>query len=450
MKQEDRKKVFIRTFGCQMNERDSDGVKGLLLNEGYALTEDIGSAGVVLLNTCSVRQHAEERVIGRLGLFDKLKRERPEIVIGILGCMAQEHKENFFKRMPCLDFVCGPGNLHEVPRLIKHAAAGGGKVCAVDRIDDPDAPINLMSYRSHSVRASVNIMSGCDHRCTYCIVPLTRGKERSRASADIIEELRGLIERGYKDILLLGQNVNGYGRGLGEKIDFTGLLEKIQRQAPPERLRFTTSHPKDAGRRLFEAMRDLPSLCAHLHLPVQSGSSRVLKRMKREHTREWYLERVGEYRRLVPEGSLTTDIIAGFCGETGEDFEETKSLMREADFDSAYLFKYSPRPQTPAYRLPDDVPEDIKRSRLAELIALQRELTLGRNRQWIGRKVEVLFEDHYADERPRSFGRSRQFKRVVVHSVRSLASQTRTVIINELANETLCGELAGRLECKQI
>lgn len=437
------KQIFLQTFGCQMNERDSEGVKGLLLDRGYAFTDEMESAQVILFNTCSVRQHAEDRVFGRAGILAKIKKERPGTVIGVMGCMAQEHGEKFFGRIPSLDLVCGPGNIADIPDILDRVMTGGARrVTAVDRINDPEYTMDQVQYRSHRVRASVNIMSGCDHKCTYCIVPMTRGIERSRPSADIVREVRELAGRGFKDILLLGQNVNCYGKKLDEGIDFADLLLKLDREASPERVRFTTSHPKDANLKLFEAMRSAASVCEHLHLPVQSGSSRMLRRMKREHTREWYLERIAEYKRTVPGGSLTTDLITGFSGETDEDHEATKKLIVEAEFDSAYIFKYSVRPGTPAEKLPDDVPEAVKSARHQELLELQRAVSFAKNSKLIGSVQEVLFEEEDPALPERSSGRTRSYKRVVVQSPSDLEGQTRRVRIRQVLNETLIGDLA--------
>ncbi len=424
-----------------MNERDSEGVKGLLMDRGYAFTPNLEDAQIILFNTCSVRQHAEDRVFGRSGILSGIKRERPDTVIGVMGCMAQEHGEKFFSRIPSLDLVCGPGNIAEIPDILDRVLEHRVRVTAVDKIDSPEYTMDRVQYRSHRVRASVNIMSGCDHKCTYCIVPMTRGIERSRPSDDIVREVRELGARGFRDILLLGQNVNCYGKKLEENVDFASLLEKLDREARPERVRFTTSHPKDAHVRLFEAMRDVPSVCEHLHLPVQSGSSRMLRRMKREHTREWYLERIAEYKKTVPGGSLTTDLITGFSGETDADFEETKKLMLEAEFDSAYIFKYSMRPGTPAEKLPDDVPEDVKHARLQELLELQRAVTFSKNSRLIGTEVEVLFEEHNPEVPNKATGRTRTYKRVVVPGApgKDFEGVTRRVHINQVLNETLIG-----------
>lgn len=433
--------VFIQTFGCQMNERDSEIVLGNLFKRGYVPASDAGSADLLLYNTCSIRDHAEQRLFGRMGHFKHLKAARPGMIIGILGCMAQEHGPEFFRRNPEIDLVCGTGNLSQVPDLVEAIREDRAPRVATDRLDAEYA-LEDAGWRKDPYRANVTIMVGCDHRCTYCIVPYTRGVERSRSSADIVEEVRALERRGFREIMLLGQNVNSYGKGLEEGVDFAGLLEKLQSQAPGiGRIRFTTSHPKDAHTRLFEAMRDLPSVCEHLHLPVQSGSDRVLRRMKREHTVEWYLEQIDEYRRHVPDGSLTTDAIVGFPGETEEDFEDTVRLFEKVGFDASYLFQYSPRPGTPALKLADDVSPEEKSRRLQRLMSVQRAVALDRNRALIGREVDVLFEGRSRKGEDRYVGRTRQYKRLIASSPEDLSGLSRRVRVLGAADETLLGEV---------
>ncbi len=438
-----KKKLFLQTFGCQMNERDSEAVLGLLIEKGFESVSSPEESDLLLYNTCSVRDHAEQKVFGRMGHFKHLKAARPGMVIGIIGCMAQEHGKDFFRRNPEIDLVCGPGNLSQIPDLVEEIRQKRSPRLAVDRLNE-EYGLDGIRYRSGGLKALVTIMTGCDHRCTYCIVPYTRGDERSRPSQSVLEEMKDLESRGFKDVMLLGQNVNSYGKGLEENIDFAGLLEKIQDQAPGiSRLRFITSHPKDAHARLFKAMKSLPMVCGHLHLPVQSGSNRVLKRMKREHTREWYLEQIAEYRRLVPDGSLTTDFIVGFPGETQTDFEDTLDLARRAEFDSAFTFIYSPRPGTPALRLEDDVPQNEKERRHQTLLELQKAMSLRKNQELIGRTMEVLFEGRTKRGDNRYAGRTREYKRVVVSSNEDLVGRFRSARIAGAADETLLGELVG-------
>ncbi len=437
------KKLFLQTFGCQMNERDTEAVTGLMMDRGYETTRAIDEADVILYNTCSVRDHAEQKLFGRMGEFKKMKARRPGLVIGILGCMAQQHGADFFKQNPEIDLVCGTGNLSQVPELVEEIRSGGSKGprLATDRLDD-EYGLDGVVYRSGDLKANVTIMKGCDHKCTYCIVPFTRGIEISRSSESILKEMKDLEQRRFKDVLLLGQNVNSYGKGHEEGIDFADLLTMIQTQAPGiPRIRFITSHPKDAHTKLFSAMRDLPSVCEHLHLPVQSGSDRILRRMKREHTRQWYLDQVAEYRATVPDGTLTTDFIVGFPGETEEDFLETMKLVEEVQFDGAYIFSYSPRPGTPALKLVDDVSAADKSDRLQRLMGLQKAICLKKNQAYLGRTMEVLFESHTKKGEDRYVGRTRNFKRVVVTAPTDIIGQSRSVRIEAAADETLLGLL---------
>lgn len=426
-----------------MNERDSEAVEGLLLGRGYETTPALEDADLILYNTCSIRDHAEQKVFGRIGSFRKLKEKKPTLIVGIIGCMAQEHGENFFKKNPEIDLVCGPGNLSQIPDLVEAIETKRSPRLAIDRLNE-EYSLEDVRHRWGSIKALVTIMKGCDHRCTYCIVPYTRGEEKSRSSENILREIKDLEVRGFKDVMLLGQNVNSYGKGLPEGIDFAGLLYKIQETAPGiPRIRFITSHPKDAHTRLFQAMRDLPGVCEHLHLPVQSGSDRILRRMKREHTAQWYLEQIDEYRQYAPEGSLTTDFIVGFPGETEEDFMETVGLAESAQFDSAYIFEYSPRPGTPALKLEDDVPPKEKRRRLQCLLAAQKAMSLKKNQRFVGKIIQVLFESPTRKDKNRYSGRTREFKRVVAPSARSVTGELLNVRISAVADETLVGEIVS-------
>ncbi len=439
-----------------MNERDSEAVSGLLIGRGYEKTQVAEEADLLLYNTCSVRDHAEQKIFGRIGNFRKMKEVNPNLIVGIVGCMAQEHGARFFKKNPEIDLVCGPGNLSQIPDLVDeirnaraeavgHFTGPSSRTSrlAIDKLND-EYSLGDIRYREGNIKALVTIMTGCDHRCTYCIVPYTRGDEQSRNSESILREIKDIESRGFKDVMLLGQNVNSYGKGLlDETIDFTGLLEKIQKTAPKiSRLRFITSHPKDAHTRLFQAMRDLPMVCEHLHLPVQSGASSVLKRMKREHTREWYLEQIDEYRQFLPDGALTTDLITGFPGETEEDFLETLDLLERVEFDAAFIFQYSPRPGTPALKLKDDVSPEDKNRRHQALLAAQRAISLKKNQEMIGKTTEVLFESKAKRDDDRYVGRTRGYKRVVVSSPENLVGEFRPVRILSAADETLLGEIA--------
>lgn len=436
------KKVFMRTFGCQMNERDSEAVLGLLRQAGYAGTDSVESADVILFNTCSVRDHAEARLFGLKGKLRELKEQKPGLLIGVLGCMAQEYGKRLFKKFPEADLVCGPGNLKELPDLLEVARCRKTPQLAVDKLEE-EYGLEGIEYRKSRIRAHVTIMTGCDQRCTYCIVPYTRGSERSRSSKSILQELGDLERRGFCEVTLLGQNVNSYGKGLSENINFVDLLRMIQIRVPRiKRLRFMTSHPKDVNRSLFEAMRDLPMVCEHLHLPVQSGSNDILKKMKRLHTIEAYEEQVALYRALISGGSLTTDLIVGFPGETEKDFQKTLEFVQRIEFDGAYIFEYSPRPHTSAARLADDVPAKEKNRRLQALLKIQREIVRKKSEAFAGKTVEALFDDGYLQTKGQAVGRTRDYRRVVAKAPGPLPGETRMVRILSSANETLIGEMA--------
>ncbi len=452
------KTVYLQTYGCQMNARDSEEVLGMLTAQGYEITQQPEQADVILLNTCSVRQHAEERAFGKMGELSVLKAEKPELILGIIGCMAKLQQEMIFKRLPHVDLVAGPAELYDLPYLlaeiqekrqhaqleIPHSAfrIPHSRVMAVGRKFRPLDQKPVGDYRAPGVSAFVTIMEGCDKACTYCIVPKTRGQEISRPAEEIIAEINRLVEAGYKDVTLLGQNVNSYGKrfpdGSGYKgplgrlrllgddpdslVDFPQLLRLIDRRTNAPRVRFTTSHPFDANERLFEAMRDCASVCEWLHLPVQSGSNRILRAMRRGYTAEAYLEKIERLRELVPDIGLSTDIIVGFPGEADEEFEATARLMREVRFDDAYVFKYSPRPGTDAAAREDDVPQDTKHARNQELLALQTHISLAANRAAEGSEVELLIEGRGRQAR-QWFGRTRRHQGTIVESDADLSGR---------------------------
>ncbi|MFA4991246.1 MAG: tRNA (N6-isopentenyl adenosine(37)-C2)-methylthiotransferase MiaB [Candidatus Omnitrophota bacterium] len=366
--------VYIKTFGCQMNEHDSERVRDLLSGRGYRLADKPEDADVILFNTCSVREHAEDRVYGKVGGFEKLKKTRPDLIIGILGCMAEARKDLIFRKLPHVDFLCGPADLDRVPGIIDKIKNGAGHIMCLGGHESGRLP-EFSENRCPGNNVYVKIIEGCNNFCSYCVVPYVRGRERSRPSKEILDEVRRLIEKGAGEITLLGQNVNSYGRGLKEKIDFVGLLKKIDRIASGAKIGFVTSHPKDAGVELFRAMRDLKSISKNLHLPMQSGSDKILKRMNRGYSSEKYKKLVEDFRRMVKEGTITTDIIVGFPGETKKDFEDTLEAIREIEFDAAYIFKYSPRPFAAANKLKDDVPMEEKERRHAVILETQKEIS---------------------------------------------------------------------------
>lgn len=370
----DKKKVYIRSFGCQMNERDSEWVTGALLDKGYKLVDSAKEADVVIFNTCSVRQHAEHRAISNMGKLKALKKENPRIIFGLMGCTAEYRGKKLFQQLSHLDFICGTGNIHAIPSLISNAAKKKDKQLFVGRLSEY-LPEKNPSYRNQSKHASVLISRGCNNYCTYCIVPYVRGPERSRMPESIIKEVKGLLKRGFHDIMLLGQNVNSYGRDLKAGIDFVKLLKMIDAVDGKKSIRFMTSHPKDASVELFEAMGTLKSLSKHLHLPIQSGSDNILKAMNRGYDSKYYLSKAKIFKKIVPNHTLTTDIIVGFPGETIEDHEATKHLLKEIKFNSCYIFKYSARPPASSSKLKDDIPKQEKERRHQEILKIQRSIS---------------------------------------------------------------------------
>jgi len=359
-----KRKVFIKTFGCQMNVRDSELVAGLLLEKGYKLVDSPEKADVILFNTCSVRENAENRVWGNLGMLRKLKNKKPNLVIGVIGCMAQKFKIKLFEHSDLVDIVCGPSDEDNLPCLVEEFLESRNKILSVKNINKPRKEI-LPEYRANKVSAYVSISQGCNNFCSYCIVPYVRGKEISRKSEDVIREIKNLAQKGIKEITLLGQNVNSY------KYGFTKLLKEINSIDGIERINFMTSHPKDATEDLFKTMAELPKIVKHLHLPLQSGSDKILKVMNRGYTAKHYLKLAAKLRQIVPGCNLTTDIIVGFPKETKADFKKTCDLVKKIKFNSAYIFKYSPRPPALSSKLKDNVTQQEKERRnhiLLELI----------------------------------------------------------------------------------
>jgi tRNA-2-methylthio-N6-dimethylallyladenosine synthase len=406
-------KLKVVTFGCQANELDSARIAGLLAREGYSLTDEESEADLIILNGCSIRDKAEQKLYSRLGTFQALKARQPSLRLGVAGCLAQREGEALLRRFPYLDLVVGNGeHLAEIPQLLTAAA-----VRPTSATGEPTGlfPSSVDVQRDSRFRAWVGIMEGCDNFCAFCVVPQTRGRERSRPPDDILREVAALRERGYREITLLGQTVNSYGMKLDPPVSFAALLRRIDRAVGRNmRVRFTTSHPKDVTTELAEAMATLPSVCPHMHLPVQAGSTRTLARMERTYTREEYLEKTRLLTATIPGLALTTDIIVGFPGESEDDFAETLSLMREVRFDASFAFKFSPRPGTPAADFPDQVPESVRGDRLAKVLSLQDELSLEKNRAWIGRQVDVLV-DRELSKRDSGLAAGRTLQNRIVH-----------------------------------
>ena len=410
------KRLYVETYGCQMNVGDSEILVSIMQDEGYRYTEDIAQADVILVNTCSIRDNAEQRIWGRLREFHRYKRARKGLVVGIVGGMAERLREELFERETVVDVVAGPDSYRELPRLVAAAAAGGHGVNVQLSQEETYGDIRPVRLDRNGVSAFISIMRGCNNFCSYCVVPYTRGRERSRDPQTILREAQELFSAGYREVTLLGQNVNSYRwkEGTAEAVDFPALVERVAGISPLLRVRFATSHPKDLSDRLIEVMASYPNICRAVHLPAQSGSDRMLAAMNRKYTRAWYLERVAAIRRRMPDCAVTTDLIAGFCGETAEDHAQTLSLMREVGYDSAYMFKYSQRPGTLASRtMADDVSEEVKTARLNEIIALQNELSAASNERDMGNVFEVLVEGLSRRSSEQLCGRTSQNKMVV-------------------------------------
>jgi len=424
-----------------MNERDSEMISGMLIERGYQMVETEEEAEILLYNTCSVRQHAEDRIVGNLQKLGFRKNKERHLKIGIIGCMAQRHGELLMKEFPEVDLVVGPNNIYTLPELLENAVSGQ-KVLAVDMKTRPKKGPDP-SYRVSTYSAYVNIMYGCDNFCSYCIVPHVRGREISRPKKDIVREVKTLAEKGFKEITLLGQNVNSYGKSQTQPVDFVELLEAVNEISGINRIRFVTSHPKDAGKRLFKAMRDLPKVCEHIHLPLQSGSNKILDLMNRKYTVEEYKEKIAMLRGFIPDVGISTDIIVGFPSEKDSDYEATRQAMEEIRFNTAFIFKYSPRPPAVSACLLDDVSEEIKKVRNTELLEIHKALALEINKTMIGTVQEVLVEGKSRMSDDELVGRTRNNTSCVFPSKQDLAGKVVRVKIKDTSPFTLKGSLAG-------
>lgn len=440
----DSKKLYIETYGCQMNVADSEVVASVMEMAGYETVAEQDDCDAVFLNTCSIRDNAEQKIFSRLVQLDALRRKRGRrFIIGVLGCMAERVKDNLINNYG-VDIVAGPDAYLSLPELV--AAAESGEKAINVELSTVETYRDIIPKRIGNSRISgfISIMRGCNNFCSYCIVPYTRGRERSREPQSILNELADLRGRGFKEVTLLGQNVNSYNyvdEVTGEKTGFDRLLAMVADAAPEMRVRFTTSHPKDMSNEIIATIASRKNICNHVHLPVQSGSNSVLKAMNRKYTREWYLDRIKAIRDMIPDCGISTDMFTGFHGETEEDFEQTLSLMREVGFDSAFMFKYSERPGTYASKyLPDNVPEDVKIERLNRMIALENELSLASNRRDVGRRFEVLVEGYSKRSRDDMFGRTQQNKVVVFPVAPGVhVGDTVTVEIESCSSATLIG-----------
>ena len=437
------KKLYIETYGCQMNVADSEVVAAVMRMADYEPCDSLDEADAVFLNTCSVRDNAEQKIIHRLEALHALRKKGRRLIIGVLGCMAERVKEGLLNDHHC-DLVAGPDAYLTLPDLVAQAELGHKAINTELSLTETYRDIVPERVCGSHLSGFVSIMRGCNNFCHYCIVPYTRGRERSRDLQSILAEVRDLQSRGYKEVTLLGQNVNSYRfeAADGTLTDFPTLLRTVARTAPDMRVRFTTSHPKDMSDETLRVIAEEPNVCRHIHLPVQSGSNRVLKAMNRKYTREWYLDRVAAIRRIIPDCGLSTDIFAGYCGETEEDHQLSLSLMRECAYDSAFMFKYSERPGTYASKnLPDDVPEETKIRRLNELIALQNELSLTANQRCIGQEYDILIEGVSKRSREQLFGRTEQNKVVIFDRADHRVGETIRVRITEATSATLKGEV---------
>ena len=435
------RKLFIETYGCQMNVADSEVVASIMEMDGYAVTNKIEEADAIFVNTCSVRDNAEQKVLGRLQYFQSLKRKKRTLIIGVLGCMAERVKEELISNHG-VDLVVGPDSYMDLPNLVG-AVEHGEKAINVE-LSTQETYKDLIPLKIGGINISgfISIMRGCNNFCTYCIVPYTRGRERSRDVESILNEVRDMRDKGFREVTLLGQNVNSYLFKKGdESITFPMLLERVALEAPDMRIRFTTSHPKDMSDDTLTVIAKYPNLCRHIHLPAQSGSSRILKIMNRKYTREWYMDRIAAIRRILPDCAISTDLFCGFHSETQDEYEETLSLMREVGYDSAFMFKYSERPGTfAAKNLEDNIPEDEKVRRLQGMIDLQNKLSEESNLRDVGKVFEVLVEGFSKRSREQLFGRTSQNKVVIFDKQNFKVGQFVKVRVTGASSATLFGQ----------
>ncbi|MBA2848759.1 tRNA (N6-isopentenyl adenosine(37)-C2)-methylthiotransferase MiaB [Thermosulfuriphilus ammonigenes] len=437
------RRVFIRTFGCQMNEYDSRRMLESLRPE-YTPVSAPEDADLIILNTCSVREKAEVKVYSLAGRLKHLKRRRPDLIIAVCGCVAQQEGQRLVERMPHIDIVLGPQGIYRLREALAKVRAGEGPVVDTDIRDDFCLP-SALSPEVKAVKAFVTIMQGCNNYCSYCVVPYVRGPEISRRPGEILAEIRALVSQGVREVTLLGQNVNSYGKRQPGFPTFAQLLERVAQIDGLWRLRFTTSHPKDLSPELMRAFVEIPILCEHLHLPVQSGSDRILAAMNRGYRREDYLKKVERLRELVPEIALTTDIIVGFPGEREEDFQATLDLLKEVEFDEIFSFKYSDRPFARARSFPDKVPEEVKEERLATVHNLQLEISRRRYRRLVGQEVEVLVEGRGKSDPRQWTGRTRQNTVVNFYGGQDLTGKLVKVLVEEACQHSVRGRLVGTL-----
>ncbi|MPM06061.1 tRNA-2-methylthio-N(6)-dimethylallyladenosine synthase [bioreactor metagenome] len=437
-----KKQLYIETYGCQMNVADSEVVASILKSDGYEICSEAANADLILVNTCSIRDNAERKVLSRGRELQALKKKKPELRIGIIGCMAERLSETLFEKLKGIDLLAGPDSYKKLPDLLRQAEIEKKAADVVLSTTETYEDIDPEHYQTGSITAFVSIMRGCNNFCSYCVVPYTRGRERSRPLQSILQEIEALYEKNFHEITLLGQNVNSYHfSDAGKEFDFPALLDRIASEFPQLRIRFATSHPKDLSEALVKVMANNKNICKSIHLPVQSGSDVVLKRMNRKYTSADYLKKIELLRKHMPDISISTDVIAGFCGETDEDHQATIDLMKKADYYYAFMFKYSRREGTAAAKMQDDVPEKIKSERLTEIINLQQELSLQNNRRDIGKTFEVLVEGHSKRSKKQMFGRTEQNKVVVFDAENILPGTFVNTVITDCTAATLKGKI---------
>lgn len=444
------KRFYIESYGCQMNFSDSEIVASILSEIGYVPTRNMEESDLILVNTCSIREKAEETVRKRLRVFDKLKDKRPGMLVGVLGCMAERLKGSLLEQEKLVDMVLGPDAYRDLPKLLATAEDGEKGINVFLSREETYSDISPVRLDSNGLTAFVTIMRGCDNMCSFCVVPFTRGRERSRDMYSIVAECQDLYNRGFREVTLLGQNVDSYkwkNPETDELVDFADLIKAVAEISPNLWVRFSTSHPKDITDKVLHTMAAYKNLCKYIHLPVQSGSSSVLKRMNRTYSREWYMERVSRIREIMPDCAISSDMIAGFCGETEEDHQETLSIMEFSDYMMSYMFYYSERPGTLAARkYEDDVPLEVKKRRLNEIIRLQNQLSYEHNKRDIGKTMEVLVEKLSKRSDEELMGRNSQFKSIVFPGSKELIGRFVRVKIESCSSATLRGELVEVLE----
>jgi len=445
------KKLYLESYGCQMNFSDSEIVASILIEKGYSTTKDSSIADVILMNTCSIRENAEQRVRNKLSQYQKQKKNNPKLVIGILGCMAERLKKGLLEEEKLVDLVAGPDSYRDLPILIEEVESGQKAVNVLLSREETYADISPVRLGSGGVTAFISIMRGCDNMCSFCVVPFTRGRERSRDPETIVKEAKELFENGYREVTLLGQNVDSYRWNITKKddiinpdeetVNFAQLLEKVALVNPDLRVRFSTSHPKDMTDEVLTTMARYENICKYIHLPVQSGNSDVLKRMNRGYTREWYLNRIEAIKRIMPDCAISTDIITGFCGETEAEFEDTVSLIKAVEYNFSYMFFYSERPKTLAERkFEDNVPLEVKKSRLQQVIDLQQEQSLISNKKDIGKTYKVLIEGISKRSSEDAYGRNSRYVTVIFPKGDHKVGEYVDVKIKDCTTTTLIGE----------